>query len=71
MFLVRVVLVLVLTVSPAFAETVCLSVCVCCAPAGFTKLNETFAARGPGGAEQVTFHLNTYFSLLLTIIDKV
>jgi class 3 adenylate cyclase len=36
---------------------------------GFTKLNETFAALS-GGAEQVSFHLNQYFSLLLNTIDQ-
>ena len=38
---------------------------------GFTKLNETFSVMEKGaGAEQVTTHLNRYFSALLNIIDS-
>ena len=38
---------------------------------GFTKLNETFSVMEKGaGAEQVTTHLNRYFSALLHIIDS-
>lgn len=36
---------------------------------GFTKLNEAFAALGPGGVEQVTIHLNKYFTSILDIIQ--
>ncbi|GAB5373417.1 hypothetical protein AAMO2058_001749800, partial [Amorphochlora amoebiformis] len=37
---------------------------------GFTRMNESFAEMGEGGAEKVTKHLNEYFSSLLNIIDK-
>jgi class 3 adenylate cyclase len=38
---------------------------------GFTKLNESFSALGHRGAEQVTDHLNRYFSHLLHIVEQV
>ena len=37
---------------------------------GFTKLNELFSNQGAGGAEQVTTHLNAYFTKLLDIIER-
>ena len=36
---------------------------------GFTKLNERFSTQ-PNGAEQVTSHINAYFTTLLDIVDK-
>lgn len=38
---------------------------------GFTKLSEQMAQQlGEGGAEQVTYHVNNYFTILLEIMEK-
>lgn len=37
---------------------------------GFTRLNETFSNLGSGGAEQVSIHLNHYFTQILSIIKS-
>jgi hypothetical protein len=38
---------------------------------GFTALSEKFSTElGDGGAEQITFHINAYFTILLEVISK-
>lgn len=37
---------------------------------GFTEITEALAQRGPGGAEELTLLLNSYFSQLITLIGE-